>query len=124
MQVHHLGPLALLPPPPRHHHLLHHPHLHHGPGQRLHLPAGETLKLPAQTQCQDPQPPGNLLCSTLLYCTVTVTEGTPMVPAAPLRVAVLHAKLPLRQHFPQAAHRHQVPPTRCHGHRSINLNVF
>ena len=33
-EVHHLGSLPLLPPPPRHHHLLHHPHLHHGPGQR------------------------------------------------------------------------------------------
>ena len=32
--LHHLGPLALLPPPSRHHHLLHHPHLHDGPGQR------------------------------------------------------------------------------------------
>ena len=32
--LHHLGPLALLPPPARHHHLLHHPHLHDGPGQR------------------------------------------------------------------------------------------
>ena len=32
--LHHLGPLPLLPPPPRHHHLLHHPHLHDGPGQR------------------------------------------------------------------------------------------
>ena len=33
-EVHHLGSLPILPPPPRHHHLLHHPHLHDGPGQR------------------------------------------------------------------------------------------
>ena len=32
-EMHHLGSLPLLPPPPRHHHLLHHPHLHDGPGQ-------------------------------------------------------------------------------------------
>ena len=42
--MHRMGHFAVLPPPPRPHHLLHRADLHHGAGQRLHLPRRRSVR--------------------------------------------------------------------------------